>query len=168
MPNESFPIESYRVTADPRGYFTYTLSLTSQEMFHGLRSRAIIFFVPESDLSSTQGSVIIPGGSEDLAIYALADEKYFETMYHILQTEDPVSFKYGYRSGESRTRQLYDFYLTTADEPPGEGLTERGLRVLIEMGELSLEEMDADEFGVEDLDVLRSTEDFVTSESTSQ
>ena len=166
MPNESFPIESYRITADPRGYFTYVLSFTSEEMFHGTRSRAFVFFVPESDLPSTP--VIIPRGSEDLAIYALADETYFETMYHILQTEDPLSFTYGYRSGESRTRQLYDFYLTTADEPPGEGLTERGLRILIEMGELSLEEMDADEFGVEGLDALRSTEDFATGESTSQ
>lgn len=169
MPSSTFEIESYKVTADPRGYRTYELFVISPAMYHGIRTRATVSFYPENKVPSTQGWAFNVGGLNfnGVSVYGHADEKYFETMYHVLQTEDPVSFRYGYNAGDSTTRSLYDFRLTTADEPTGEGMSEQALQALVSAGELDLDEMDAEQLGVEDVDVLRPTEDFADIEQTS-
>jgi hypothetical protein len=87
---------------------------------------------------------------DDVTVYAWADEKYFDSMYHILQTEDPVSFRFGYSSGTRNSSDLDWFSLTTADEPTGEGFNERALHSLVSAGEVDLDEVDAELLGVED------------------
>lgn len=172
MPSYTFDIESYELIADPRGYFTYRLFVTSPAGYHGIRTRAHVLFVPESKLPSNQGWAYNVGGLnfDGITIYGYANEKYFETMYHVLQTEDPVSFRYGYLSGDSTTRKLYDFAITTADEPTGEGTAETAmaLQPLVNAGELDLEKLDAEELGVEDIHVLEPMEDVPDIEVTAE
>lgn len=162
MPSDTFEIESYSVTQRPRGYNTASLFVTSPAMSHGVRTRATVFFYPESKVPTNIGWAINVGGVnfDGITIYGYADEKYLETMYHVLQTEDPVSFTYGYNAGDTTTRSLYDFSLTTADEPTGEGMAEKAHQALVSAGELDLDEMDAEQLGVEDVDALRPTEEF--------
>jgi hypothetical protein len=168
MPSETFEIQSYEVTASPRGYATYILSVISPA-FHGIRTRAYIYFHPENNLPTTIGRAINVDtwNFQDSRIYCWADEKYLESMYHVLQTEDPVSFRYAYDSGETSSRRLRNFDLTTGKEPTGEGMAEQGLQMLVNAGELDLDEMDPEQLGVEDVDVLRPTEDFADIEQTS-
>ena len=152
MPTQDFEVESYDLTVRPRGT-PYEIFLTSIRFFHNTRSRAVIRFVPaESSIFGSDfiGYAVGLMSLDDVTVYAWADEKYFDSMYHILQTEDPVSFRFGYSSGTRNSSDLDWFSLTTADEPTGEGFNERALHSLVSAGEVDLDEVDAELLGVED------------------
>ena len=159
MPSDQFEVESYELTVDPRGYVTHIIFLTSPAMSHGIRTRAYINFLPASKLPSALGWAFNVGGLnyDGITAYCYADERYFDAMYHVLQTEASVTFEYGYQTASS-TGELYDFRITTAAQPTGEGLVEAAALPLVAAGELDLDALTPQDLSVEDVEILRPAE----------
>jgi hypothetical protein len=77
---------------------------------------AQVEIIHNSSLPGGQGSV--SGSSPSLNINVYSPTSQFEVHRQILQTEAPVYFTWNVPPGST---QVSSFYLSTGDEPPGEG-----------------------------------------------
>jgi len=80
---------------------------------------AQVEIIHNSSLSGTTGSV--GGSSPSLNINVYSPVGQFEVHRQILQSEAPVYFTWNVPPGST---QISSFYLSTGDEPPGEGPTD--------------------------------------------
>jgi hypothetical protein len=123
----TFQVEQYTVTAVPRRLVTTrSLFLVSTPAFHGhIISQATLTFYPSGTGAPQEyGTAYNVGGFSAVgpSIYVNAEHENFDLIYHLLQTEKPVYFKYYYIDTTSTTKQLYWANVTTDPEFVGEGL----------------------------------------------
>lgn len=109
-------IEAYRVgvsrrTADD---FTRFLFLELDPGYQGPGSSGVrIFFEPDP--------AEVGRSAADFLVVTLSDG-YFSDMYHLLQTEKPIFFSWGFEDDGERISWCD---LSTTEEPIGEGFTDR-------------------------------------------
>jgi hypothetical protein len=80
---------------------------------------AQVEIIHNSSLQGGQG--FVSGSTPSLNISVYSPTGQFEVHRQILQTEAPVFFTWNVPPGST---QISSFYLSTGDEPPGEGLTD--------------------------------------------
>ncbi|MEE9246091.1 MAG: hypothetical protein V3U63_07800 [Gemmatimonadota bacterium] len=108
-------IEAYRVGVSCRTNddFTRFLFLEPDPAYRGPGSSGVrIFFEPEaSEIGRSAAGFLVPTLSEN----------YFGDMYHVLQTEKPIYFSWGFDEGGE---QIDWCDISTTEEPTGEGYTD--------------------------------------------
>lgn len=123
MPENDFKVQEYEVEIYPQSgeYLTHQIWLVGPEMTHGIQHTARLKF--EEDRRG-DGHVSNVGAQnfDGHFVFARIGTEYFDQIYKLLQTEDPVSFHYDYESDDDTYRGLFNVHLSTSEEPLGEGL----------------------------------------------
>lgn len=130
MPVVTFDIESYTVLTTQSGNTSSgswrNIGLTSPDLSHGIRNRAILFFFESG--STTLGVVtnVDQPNFNGLNAYAYCRKPDFAEWYDILRNEQPLKCTFAYagpaNDPNQPTRELWWIQLFTGQpEPPGEG-----------------------------------------------
>lgn len=154
MPTNSFEVEEYEVRVSPREYITRRMTVRSPVMSHGIQNRALLAFFENPPTSEGVATNVGGLNYDGQTVYAYFDDDSFEEMYHLLQSEAPVYFHYGYQNGSTTTRDLYSADLRTTAEEVGEGFTDPNVEHLVTMNVLSVE--DAKRIGIDDVSLKRA------------
>ena len=126
MPSTEFAIESYRVKIDQHltgnGRF---INLTSPDLGHGIRYKAIILFVDQNPFASQGHMGMIRNfgalNFDPVSVVAWFSESYFAGFYQVLSTEKPVTLKLTYAdTSETTTKDIRWASLFTGVEYPGD------------------------------------------------
>ena len=127
MTSNSFEVKNYEVQIQPHPWWkdiAYDIHLEGPRVSGDVQHGAALFFVPSDP--EDEGEVEIDaeysesGGGHQVTGFLHVD--FFDRIYRVLQTEDPVTFYYTYEWGDADHRDLFSFQLLTSDEPLGEGL----------------------------------------------
>jgi hypothetical protein len=129
MPQENFDVESYtagtiQVSTAPEGAWRF-IALTSPDIFHGIRSRARLYFVEgEQPRLGVVFNVDQPNYNGLLA-YAFLWKADFAEWYDIVRGEAPIKCGFNYPGPFDPTQPMRDLLAiqlyTGQPEPPGEG-----------------------------------------------
>ena len=122
MPSNQFEVKQYEVQIQPHyGFNPYDIHLFGPEMSHGIQHKAALDFEDDPD-DDGHVSNVRAQNYEGHQVSAMIDTAFFDRIYRVLQTEDPVNFHYWYESDDSTYRDLSSAQVMTSEEPIGEGL----------------------------------------------
>lgn len=131
---DSFEIDDYEVQIQPYnwGDAIYQIHLDGPMRSDGTQHGAALNFVPEEPDEVGEVELYaeyseVPGGNQ---VTAYVHVDFFDRIYRVLQTEDPLTFYYshggmwheGSADDDDDEYDLWSFQIYSGEEPIGEGL----------------------------------------------
>lgn len=124
---EKFTVESYEVSvSQSTDGLRRTVSLTSPDLSHGIRYKAVLLFFKTNFASPNVGHANNLNGANfnPRSITAWGDNTLFDSFYAILSTESPVTFEFDYRIDSAAPNEdekdLTTYRLFSGKETPGD------------------------------------------------
>lgn len=124
---EKFTVESYEVSvSQATDGLRRTLSLTSPDLSHGIRYKAVLLFFKTNFSQSGIGHANNLGGANfnPRSITAWGDNTLFDSFYAVLCTEAPVTFEFTYQVDSAALNEdekdLTSYRLFSGKETPGD------------------------------------------------
>jgi hypothetical protein len=122
-----FTVESYEVSvSQTTDGLRRTVSLTSPDLSHGIRYKAVLLFFKTNFASPSVGHANNLGGAnfDPRSITAWGDNTLFDSFYAILSTESPVTFEFTYEIDSAMPnedqKELTSYRLFSGKETPGD------------------------------------------------